>query len=53
MKRNVSSLMLPTSSAGSGVLSSILGKILTRGSTVNVPSQSQLTFRLDQPLQLR
>ncbi|HET9183220.1 MAG TPA: hypothetical protein VFP59_13875 [Candidatus Angelobacter sp.] len=41
------------SSAGSGVLSSILGKILTHGSTVNVPSQSQLTFRLDQPLQLQ
>ncbi|MGH9566610.1 MAG: hypothetical protein ACRD4F_16340, partial [Candidatus Angelobacter sp.] len=38
---------------GSGALSSILGKILTHGATVNVPSQSQLTFRLDQPLQLQ
>jgi hypothetical protein len=36
-----------------GVLSSVLGQILTHGSTVNVPSQSQLTFHLDQPLQLQ
>ena len=38
---------------GSGALGSILGSILTHGATVNVPSQSQLTFRLDQPLQLQ
>ena len=38
---------------GSGALGSILGSILTHGAKVNVPSQSQLTFRLDQPLQLQ
>jgi hypothetical protein len=38
--------------SGSGGLGSILGQILTHGATMSVPSQSQLTFRLDQPLQL-
>ena len=41
------------SSGGSGGLSGVLGQILTHGSQVNVPSQSQLTFRLEQPLQLQ
>ena len=38
--------------AAAGAAAGGTAQVLTRGKTVNVPAETQLTFRLDQPLQM-